>query len=78
MYKEHYELRKERNPQDLGAPGKPYCVIHLIPKDGGTWIAYGNKKYFATQAEAEAFLNAQEDRLKAKKGAKVWTTYNGE
>ena len=71
MYKERYELRKERKPEDLGAPGKPYCVIHLIPKDGGTWIAYGAKKYFETQAEAEAYLHAQEERLNARKGAKV-------
>ena len=69
MYKEGYELRKERNPEDLGAPGKPYCVIHLIPKDGGTWIAYGGKRFFATQAEAEAFIKAQEDRINGK-GAK--------
>lgn len=71
MYKEHYELRKVRNPEDLGKPGKPYCVTHYIPKDGGTWIACGGSKYFETQAEAEAFLHAQEDRLKAKEGAKV-------
>ena len=68
MYKEHYELRKVRNPEDLGKPGKPYCVTHYIPKDGGTWIAFGGSKYFETQAEAEAFLNAQEARLKAKEG----------
>ena len=66
MYKEHYELRKVRNPEDMGKPGKPYCVTHYIPKDGGTWIACGGSKYFETQAEAEAFLNAQEARLKAK------------
>lgn len=71
MYKEHYELRKVRNPQDLGHPGKPYCVYHYKPKDGGTWLAHGEIKYFATQGEAEAFLNAQEDRLNARKGAKV-------
>lgn len=71
MYKEKYELRKVRNPEDLGKPGKPYCVAHYIPKDGGTWIACGEIKYFATQAEAEAYYNAQEARLKAKEGAKV-------
>jgi len=71
MYKEHYELRKIRNPQDLGHPGKPYCVKHYIPKDGGTWIACGKIEYFATQEEAEAYQHAQEERLKAKEGAKV-------
>ena len=59
MYKEHYELRKVRNPEDLGKPGKPYCVTHYIPKDGGTWIACGGSKYFETQAEAEAFFAIQ-------------------
>ena len=53
MHKEHYELRKIRNPEDLGKSGKPYCVTHYIPKDGGTWIACGGSKYFETQAEAE-------------------------
>jgi len=71
MYKEHYELRKVRNPEELGKPGKLYSVTHYIPKDGGTWVMCGITKYFETQAEAEDFLNAQEDRLKAKNGAKV-------
>ena len=66
MYKEKYELRKIRNPEDLGKPGKFYCVAHYVPKDGGTWIACDSMKYFETQAEAEAYLHAQEERLHAK------------
>ena len=68
IYKERYEIQKVKSPEDVK---KSFYVRHLIPKDGGTWIACGGTKYFETQAEAEAFLNAQEDRLKAKEGAKV-------
>lgn len=71
MYKEHYELRKVRNPEDLGKPGKPYCVTHYIPKDGGSCLVHAGTRYFNTREEAEAYQEAQEARLKAKEGAKV-------
>lgn len=60
MYKERYELHKVRSPEDLGQPGKPYCVKHYIPKDGGTWVACGEIKYFATQEEAEEYKEIKE------------------
>lgn len=71
MYKEKYGLRKIRTPEDLGQPGKPYCVTHYFPREGGSWIEYGTSKFFETRAEAEDFLNAQEARLMARKGTRV-------
>ena len=71
MYKEHYELRKVRNPEELGKPGKLYSVTHYIPKDKGTWVACGGSRYFETRAEAEDYLNAQEARLKSKEAKKA-------
>lgn len=71
MYKECYKLRTIRNPEDLGKPGKPYCVAHYIPADGGGFLVYGGVKYFKTQEEAEAYINAQKARLRTKEGAKV-------
>ena len=65
-YKERYELHKVSKPEDMGHPGKPYCVKHFIPQEGGSWVAYGAIKYFSTQEEAQAYYNAQEARLKAK------------
>lgn len=72
MYKEHFELKKIRSPEDLGHPGKPYCVYHYKPQEGGTWLACTDIKYFATQEEAEAFLKAQEEKL-LKKGRNAMT-----
>ena len=71
MYKEKYELRKVRNPEDLGKPGKPYCVSHYKPIDGGACLAFAGSRYFETQDEAEAYQEAQEARLRTKEGAKV-------
>ena len=47
-YKERYELHKVSKPEDMGHPGKPYCVKHFIPQEGGSWVAYGAIKYFST------------------------------
>lgn len=65
-YKERYELHKVSKPEDMGHPGKPYCVKHFIPQEGGSWVAYGAIKYFSTQEEAQAYYNAQQALLKAK------------
>ena len=71
MYKEHYVLRKVRSPEDLGKPGKHYSVSHYTPIEGGTCLACAGTRYFNTREEAEAFREAQEARIKAKKRAKA-------
>ena len=71
MYKERFELREVKKPEDLGKPGKSYCVTHYKPIEGGTCLACAGTRYFTTREEAEAFQEAQEARLKEKEGAKV-------
>ena len=71
MYKEKYELRKVKNPERMGKPGKHYSVSHYTPIEGGACLASAGIKYFETLEEAQAYQEAQEARLKAKEGAKV-------
>ena len=63
MYKERYELRKVRNPEDLGKPGKNYSVTHYKPIEGGTCLACAGTRYFNTQEEAEAYKNKKERKV---------------
>lgn len=71
MYVEKYSLRKIENPAEYQRkPGKPYSVSHYIPRDGGTWIARENIKYFKTLEEAKEYKRIQEEKLKEKEGKK--------
>lgn len=63
MYKERYELRKVRNPEDLGKPGKHYSVTHYKPIEGGTCLVCAGTRYFNTQEEAEAYKNEKERKV---------------
>ena len=65
-YTESYRMWKVKNPGKMGMPGKNYCVAHYKPMDGGTWVENVESKFFENKAEAEAFIKAQEDRLKKK------------
>lgn len=68
IYKERYEIQKVKSPEDVK---KSFYVRHLIPKDGGTYLAIGEIRYFETLEEAQAYQEAQEARIKAKEGAKA-------
>lgn len=71
MYKERFVMRTIKKPEDLGKPGKNYCVTHYKPIEGGTCLACAGTRFFATQEEAEAYLYTREARLLAKERAKI-------
>lgn len=63
MYKERYELRKVRSPENLGKPGKAYSVTHYKPIEGGTCLACAGTRYFETLEEAKAYQEAKERKV---------------
>ena len=50
IYKERYEIQKVKSPEDVK---KSFYVRHLIPKDGGTYLAIGEIRYFETLEAAK-------------------------
>lgn len=63
MYKERYELRKVRNPEAMGKPGKAFSVTHYTPFDGGTCLICAGTRYFETLEEAKMYQEEKERKV---------------